>query len=67
MASTVTGAEQSKHAVVIGEFGGFYTFHDKEWNEQAARLLLLKFFEALGHAHPLTVAGRRSLSALIFA
>jgi len=41
--------------------------HDKEWNEQAARLLLLKFFKALGHAHPLTVAGRQSLSTLIFA
>ena len=41
--------------------------HDKEWNKQAARLLLLKFFGALGHAHPLTVTGRRSLSTLIFA
>ncbi len=39
---------------------------DREWNEQAARLQLLKFFEALGHAHPLTMAGRRSLSTLIF-
>jgi len=39
---------------------------DMEWNEQAARLQLLKFFEALDHAHPLTVAGRRSLSTLIF-
>jgi thioredoxin-like negative regulator of GroEL len=26
----------------------------------------LKFFEALGHAHPLAVAGRRSLSTLLF-
>ncbi|MBV28938.1 MAG: co-chaperone YbbN [Rhodospirillaceae bacterium] len=40
--------------------------HDKEWNDQAARLQLLKFFEALGHAHPLAVAGRRSLSTLLF-
>ncbi len=39
---------------------------DREWNEQAARLQLLKFFEVLGQAHPVTMAGRRSLSTLIF-
>ena len=39
---------------------------DREWNEQAARQQLLKLFEALGHADPLTVAGRRKLSSILF-
>ncbi len=40
---------------------------DREWNEQAARAQLLKFFEALGPTDPLTVEGRRKLSAAWFA
>ncbi|MEZ5814683.1 MAG: tetratricopeptide repeat protein [Alphaproteobacteria bacterium] len=40
--------------------------HDREWNEQEARKNLLRFFEALGHADPLTVAGRKKLSAILF-
>jgi putative thioredoxin len=40
---------------------------DKEWNDQAARKQLLKLFEALGETHPLTVAGRRRLSSVLFA
>ena len=39
---------------------------DRAWNEGAARLQLLKFFEAWGHADPATVAARRKLSALLF-
>jgi putative thioredoxin len=39
---------------------------DREWNEQAARTQLLQFFEAQGPADPITVAGRRKLSALLF-
>ena len=39
---------------------------DREWNEQAARQQLLKLFEAIGHADPLTVAGRRRLSSILF-
>jgi putative thioredoxin len=39
---------------------------DREWNEQAARKALLKFFEALGHGDPLTVAARKKLSTLLF-
>ncbi|RED51528.1 thioredoxin family protein [Aestuariispira insulae] len=39
---------------------------DREWNDGAARQQLLKFFEALGHADPVTVAGRRKLSAILF-
>ncbi|MFZ0695268.1 MAG: co-chaperone YbbN [Alphaproteobacteria bacterium] len=39
---------------------------DRNWNEQAARKQLLKFFEALGPAHPATLSGRRQLSSLLF-
>jgi putative thioredoxin len=38
----------------------------RQWNEEAARKQLLKFFEALGPTHPLTVAGRRKLSSILF-
>jgi len=40
---------------------------DRKWNEEAARKQLLKFFEALGPTHALTVSGRRRLSSLMFA
>lgn len=40
---------------------------DREWNEQAARKQLLKFFEALGPKDRLTVVGRRKLSSILFA
>src|SRR6195952_4698692 len=36
------------------------------WNEDAARLQLLKFFEAWGSEEPATGAARRRLSALLF-
>jgi putative thioredoxin len=39
---------------------------DREWNEQAARKQLLKFFEAMGPTDPLTLSGRRRLSAQMF-
>jgi putative thioredoxin len=39
---------------------------DRNWNEQAARKELLKYFEALGPTHPVTVAGRRKLSSVLF-
>ncbi|MEO1249185.1 MAG: thioredoxin [Pseudomonadota bacterium] len=39
---------------------------DREWNESAARKQLLKFFEAMGPTDPLTIAGRRRLSAMLF-
>ena len=39
---------------------------DRAWNEQAARLQLLKFFEAWGLTDPATLAARRKLSALLF-
>ena len=37
-----------------------------KWNEDAARLQLLKFFEAWGFDDPATMAARRKLSALLF-
>jgi len=36
------------------------------WNEDAARLQLLKFFEAWGFDDPVTMASRRKLSAILF-
>ena len=38
----------------------------RTWNEDAARLQLLKFFEAWGFDDPATAAARRRLSALLF-
>jgi putative thioredoxin len=38
----------------------------REWNEQAARKQLVKFFEAMGPADPLTLTARRRLSSLLF-
>ena len=39
---------------------------EREWNDEAARQQLVKLFEALGHADPVTVAGRRKLSSILF-
>ena len=38
----------------------------RDWNDQAARKQLLELFEALGPADPVTVDGRRKLSAILF-
>ncbi|MEO3435380.1 co-chaperone YbbN [Inquilinus sp. CAU 1745] len=39
---------------------------DREWNEGAARVQLLKLFEAFGQTDKLTVQSRRRLSSLLF-
>jgi putative thioredoxin len=39
---------------------------DREWNEQAARKQLVKFFEVMGPTDKLTVSARRRLSSLMF-
>ncbi|MFH1158654.1 MAG: tetratricopeptide repeat protein [Pseudomonadota bacterium] len=39
---------------------------NRDWEEMKARKLLLEIFEALGPTHPLTVPGRRKLSAILF-
>ena len=38
----------------------------RDWNEDAARLQLLKFFEAWGMDDPATMAARRKLSSILF-
>lgn len=39
---------------------------EREWNNDAARQQLFKIFAALGQTNPVTVAGRRKLSSLLF-
>ena len=39
---------------------------DREWDEQAARKQLVKFFEVMGPTDPLTLSARRRLSSLMF-
>ncbi len=39
---------------------------NRAWNEDAARLQLLKFFEAWGFDDPATMAARRKLSSVLF-
>jgi putative thioredoxin len=40
---------------------------DRTWNEEAAKTQLMKLFEAFGPTDPVTLAGRRRLSSMIFA
>ena len=40
---------------------------DRAWNEEEARKQLVKYFEARGPKDPITVAGRRRLSSILFA
>jgi len=40
---------------------------DRAWNEDAARKQLLQLFEAWGPTDPLTLSGRKKLSAIMFA
>lgn len=39
---------------------------DREWNEHEARKNLIRFFEALGNADPVTIQGRKKLSSILF-
>lgn len=39
---------------------------DRDWNEDAARTQLVKFFDIAGPMDPFTVAARRKLSSLLF-
>jgi putative thioredoxin len=39
---------------------------DREWDDQAARRQLVKFFEVMGPTDPLTLSARRRLSSLMF-
>ncbi len=40
---------------------------DREWNEDAARQQLFKFFDSLGAEDPVTLTGRRQLASMLFA
>ena len=40
--------------------------NDREWNNDTARQQLFKIFEALGPADPITITGRRKMSAVLF-
>lgn len=39
---------------------------NRAWNDEAARKQLIKFFEAFGFNHPLSIEGRKRLSTLLF-
>ena len=40
---------------------------DQEWNDDAARQQLFKFFDILGGKDPITLSGRRQLASMLFA
>ena len=40
---------------------------NQEWNDDAARQQLFKFFDILGSENPITLSGRRQLASMIFA
>jgi len=63
LATALFGSGERETA--IGELLTLFK-RDREWNEQAARKQLLKFFEAMGPTDPLTLSGRRRLSAQMF-
>lgn len=39
---------------------------NRDWNNDAARQQLFKIFDALGHEDPVTIEGRRKMSAVLF-
>ena len=63
LATALFGSGERETA--IDELLGLFK-RDREWNEQAARKQLVKFFEAMGPTDPLTLSGRRRLSAQMF-
>ena len=40
---------------------------DQDWNDDAARQQLFKFFDILGGEDPITLSGRRQLASMLFA
>ena len=63
LATALFGAGEREAA--IDELLTLYK-RDREWDEQAARKQLVKFFEVMGPTDPLTLSARRRLSALMF-
>ena len=39
---------------------------NRNWNEEAGRVQLLKVFDTLGSSHELTISGRKRLSSILF-
>ena len=63
LATALFGAGERETA--IDELLTLYK-RDREWDDQAARKQLVKFFEVMGPTDPLTLNARRRLSALMF-
>lgn len=63
LATALFGTGQREEA--IDELLALYK-RDRNWNEEAARKQLVKFFEVMGPADPLTLSARRRLSSLMF-
>jgi putative thioredoxin len=63
LATALFGAGEREPA--IDELLTLYK-RDREWDDQAARRQLVKFFEVMGPTDPLTLSARRRLSALMF-
>jgi len=63
LATALFGSGEREAA--IGELLALFK-RDREWNEQAARKQLVKFFEVMGPTDPLTLGGRRRLSSVMF-
>ena len=63
LATALFGAGQREEA--IDELLTLYK-RDREWDEQAARKQLVKFFEVMGPTDPLTLSARRRLASLMF-
>ena len=63
LATALFGAGQREEG--IDELLTLYR-KDRTWNDEAARKQLVKFFEVMGPADPLTAAARRRLSTLMF-
>jgi putative thioredoxin len=63
LATALFGSGERETA--IDELLVLYT-RDREWNDQAARKQLVKFFEIMGGTDPLTLRARRRLSTLMF-
>jgi putative thioredoxin len=55
-----------KHQEAIDELLTIFR-KDREWNDDAARQQLFKFFDSLGAEDPVTLAGRRQLASMVFA
>ncbi|MDX9690170.1 MAG: thioredoxin [Alphaproteobacteria bacterium] len=64
LALVLVGAGQ--HAQALEELLDIVR-RDRKWNDEAARLQILKIFEALGPMHEITVEARKKLSSILFA